>query len=92
VDGLVTREFGEELAPDEISGQDEEEVYAGPAPTTAIVQTRRVAEHIIVVQEYDNNSQGPEMVQAGEAVAGYCLHKKGSLNFAAVRITENPSI
>jgi hypothetical protein len=77
MDGLVAREFCEELAADEVAGEDEEEVDACPAPAAEkFVESWRLAEHVIVKDEYYNDGQGPEMIQTGEAVAcGGVLHE-----------------
>lgn len=66
--GLVFCYPGEELAADEVAAEDEEEVYAGPAPTAEVViESGGVAEHIVVINEYDDDGQGTKMIQAGEA-------------------------
>lgn len=65
---MIAGYFCEELAADEIAAEDEEEIDAGPAPVTKVfVQPGRVAEHAIVIYEYDHDGQGAKMVEPCEA-------------------------
>ncbi len=77
-DPRVFCDLREELAADEEAAEHEEEVDAGPAPAAKVlVQSGGMAEHAVMIYEYDNNSKGAEVIQAGEAVGGGGLHGKG---------------
>ena len=61
----------EKLTADEKTAQDEKKVDACPSPATqCLAQTRRVAEHPIMIKENDDDSQRTEVIQAGESFDG----------------------
>lgn len=60
----------EELSPDQVAAENEEEVYAGPAEAADGVHLRRMTEYTVMVNEYENDGQGTKVVEACEAFAG----------------------
>ena len=60
----------EELSADQVAAEDEEQVDACPSETTDGVHPRRMTEHMIMIDEYDNDRQGTEMIEACETFGG----------------------
>ena len=59
----------EQLTADEIAAEDEEEIDAGPAEfPDGIEGWRTAADKAGMIDEHEDDGQGPQMVQAGEAV------------------------
>jgi len=76
---LSAGHFGKELAADEETAQDEEEIDACPAPSPqCIVQTRRVPKEAIMIEKDDDDRQRPEVIQARESVCGWRGQVDGS--------------
>ena len=62
--------LAEELSSDEISAKDKEEVYARPPETANFIQVGRMSEDAIMVNEDEDDSQCPQVVQACQAATG----------------------
>ena len=75
---MVTCDLCEELATDEEAAEHEEEIDSRPAPAAQpFMQAGRVTIVAVVIDEYNDDGQRPEMVQAGKTIyRGASLQEK----------------
>ena len=67
--GLMTGNSCEQLTADEIAAEDEEEIDTGPAEFAyGIEGGRAAADKAGMIDEHEDDGQGPQMIQAREAV------------------------